>query len=295
MYFQMHFRLKIILCSFFSWLHNVQSWAQQCYSGLLNVIWNGIAPYLMFPCYAFKSRVCFLGCSIILRAHSQLIFLLLNQSSYSAAEIQGTILDLVSEWNFCSSVCDLWFHWNQLQCDDAVLHPQELQISVYNQWDPSSPATVPVSQSSAVVILLVPSQGKLSGEWLRAEHFGLHWQCCCGWLLSSFPFLINFFKKSASRVLHNSILGTLMRAFVRLSYRLCFESTGVYGQYKFKEFLASGSHPGAAGRYLPFQLFVALCWMPGQRSDPGVFHCNKKKKKNCFCSIEYQKFVKGMA
>lgn len=50
----------------------------------------------MFPCYAFKSRVYFLGCSITLRAHSQLIFLLLNQSSYSAAEIWGTILDLGS-------------------------------------------------------------------------------------------------------------------------------------------------------------------------------------------------------
>lgn len=63
-----------------------------------------------------------------------------------------------------------------------------------------------------------------------------------------------------------------------------------HGQYEFKEFLASPSHPRAAGRYLPFQLFVSLCWKPGQGSDPGMFH-----SVICFCSIECQRFVKDKA
>ena len=189
------------------------------------------------------------------------------------------------EWNFCSSVCDLWFHWIQLKCVDAALHRQGMQISMYNQQDPSSPATVPVLRSSAEGILLVPSQGKLSGEWLRAEHFKIALTVL---LPGSSPFLINFlknlpvmdyrhlFQECSCLLLSDCLIGCVLRVQV------------FHGQYEFKEFLASCSHPGAAGRYLPFQLLVGLCWKPCQGSDPGMFHCKKMLLRRWMSEICYR-------
>lgn len=98
------------------------------------------------------------------------------------------------EWNFCSCVCDLWFHWIHLQCVDAILHPQEKQIGMYNQQDPSSPATVPVLWSSTRVILLVPFKVKRSGGWLWAEHFSIALKVLLAGCVPPFPSWFIFFK-----------------------------------------------------------------------------------------------------
>ena len=96
--------------------------------------------------------------------------------------------------NLCSSVCDHWFHWMQLQCIDAILHPEEMQVSVCNQQDPSSSATVPILWSSAWEVLLVPSKGKLSDGWLWAEHFRIALTVLLSGCFPPFPsWLIVFF------------------------------------------------------------------------------------------------------
>lgn len=122
-------------------------------------------------------------CSVTLRAHSQ-VFLLLHQSSYSAVEIQGTILDLVCVSETCSSVCDLWFHWIQLVCWCSSASPSDA-----NQYvQPTRPIIscyCEVLWSSAGGILLVPSQEKRSD--CKQNTSGLHWQCLVAAFLLSLP------------------------------------------------------------------------------------------------------------
>lgn len=95
------------------------------------------------------------------------------------------------KWNSRTSLCDLWFHWVQLQCVDAVLHPQDLQISMYNQQEPSSPATVPVLFSRSNFISSHPGK---TGEWLWAEHFRVALTVLLAVCFPPFPSWLIFFK-----------------------------------------------------------------------------------------------------
>lgn len=92
------------------------------------------------------------------------------------------------EWNSHSSLCE--FHWIRLQHVHAVLHPQDLQISMYNQQDPSS-ATVPVlfGRSNFISSLL----GK-TGEGLWEEHFRVAMTMLLAGCFPSFPSWLIFCK-----------------------------------------------------------------------------------------------------
>lgn len=129
--------------------------------------------------------------------------------------------------------------------------------------------------SSAWVILLVPSKGKLSGGWLWAEHFGIALTVLLAGCFPPFPsWLFFLFFKSACHGLHTSILGMLMLAFVGLFHRLCFEyrcfmvNTSSKSSWPLVPILVLQAD-------LPFQLLAGLCWKPGQGPDSGLFHSKK--------------------
>lgn len=95
------------------------------------------------------------------------------------------------EWNFCSCVCDLWFHRTQLECWCNSACPRDANRCVR----PTRPI-ISCYCASFVKFSMSDFISSLQGKTVQRLTVSRTLQDCtdsaAGWLLSSFPFLIIF-------------------------------------------------------------------------------------------------------
>lgn len=181
----MLFKLRNTVYSFFLTLWIMcrhLSWAQQCCVRVGYMKWHCFLPNL--PLFVFLAVT--LHWEVTVHCFSVVIPRFL-QCCWKSGHC---LWPSECEWNSRFSLCDLWFHWIQLLCVDAVLYPQDLQISMYNQQDPSSPATVPVLFSRSNFISSLAGK---TGEWLWAEHFRVALTVLLAGCFPPFPSWLIFF------------------------------------------------------------------------------------------------------